>query len=327
MDSDHLIALVEGSDLNGLVRFIDGIVTDRDWDGLVELRDRCLEATERGKQLWGAAQFAEYRIALDAPGPYAGAVVREGAGRYALGPLWEVAASTHTWAELESHIGDRRSRALVAGERAIRGETIADDDVDDLVLEIPLNPFGWEPSYPTADYRADRANFPEYELPEMRWVELPAAAVAEGGDPLVCDALLDLVKPWTEESSGRAECRAVVGSAVDAIRALGPHRVRLTEVDLGQAVALLTWVGAGGGAYGRRRGTPIGRAAAWWTVSSLLGMEDDWPPDPAVLAQEATELRWFAWDPGDRVGGWNFHLAIEDPAEGLAWAVSAVDWK
>ena len=327
MDSDRLIALVEGSDLNGLVRFIDGIVADRDWDGLVELRDRCLEATERGKQLWGAAQFAEYRIALDAPGPYAGAVVREGAGRYALGPLWEVAASTHTWDELESHIGDPRSRALVAGERAIRGETIADEDVDGLVLEIPLNPFGWEPSYPAADYRADRANFPEYELPEMRWVELPSAVVAEGGDPMVCDALLDLVKPWTEESSGRAECRAIVGLAVDAIRALGPHRVRLAEVDLGQALALLTWVGAGGGAYGRRRGTPIGRAAAWWTVSSLLGMEDDWPPDPAALAQEAAELRWFAWDPGDRVGGWNFHLAIEDPAEGLAWAVSAVDWK
>ena len=121
---------------------------------------------------------------------------------------------------------------------------------------------------------------------------------------MVCDALLDLVKPWTEESSGRAECRAVVGLAVDAIRALGPHRVRLAEIDLGQALALLTWVGAGGGAYGRRRGTPIGRAAAWWTVSALLGMEDDWPPDPAALAQEAAELRWFAWDPGDgSVGG------------------------
>jgi len=327
MDSDHLIALVEGSDLNGLVRFIDGIVAERDWDGLVDLRDRCLEATERGKQLWGAAQFAEYRIALDAPGPYAGAVVREGAGRYALGPLWEVAASTHTWDELESHISDPRSRALVAGERAIRGEAIADAGLDDLVLEIPLHPFSWEPQYPVADYRADRANFPEYELPDMPWVELPATAPAEDGDPMACDALLDLVKPWTEESSGRAECRAVAGLAVDAIRALGPHRVRLTEMDVGEALALLTWVGAGGGAYGRRRGTPIGRAAAWWTVSALLGVEDDWPPDPAVLEQEAAELRWFAWDPGDRVGGWNFHLAVEDPSEGLAWAVSAVDWK
>ena len=104
---------------------------------------------------------------------------------------------------------------------------------------------------------------------------------------MACDALLDLVRPWTEESSGRAECRAVVGLAVDAIRALGPHRVRLAEIDLGQALALLTWVGAGGGAYGRRRGTPIGRAAAWWTVSALLGVEDDWPPDPALLEEDA----------------------------------------
>ena len=123
MDSDHLIALVEGSDLNGLVRFIDGIVAERDWDGLVELRDRCLEATERGKQLWGAAQFAEYRIALDAPGPYAGAVVREGAGRYALGPLWEVAASTHTWDELE--VPHRRSSIESArGRRACHSRRV-----------------------------------------------------------------------------------------------------------------------------------------------------------------------------------------------------------
>ena len=327
MDPDHLIALVESSDLNGLVRYIDQIVAERDWDGLVELRDRCLEATERGKQLWGAAQFAEYRIALDAPGAYAGAVVREGAGRHALGPLWEVAASTHTWDELEAHIGDVRSRTLVAGERAIRGETIADTEIDELVLEIPPHPLSWEPAYPTANYRGDRANFPEYELPEMTWVELPDEAKAGEGDPMPCEALLDLVKPWTEESSGRAECRAVFGLAVDAIRALGPHRVRLAHIDFAEAMAVLTWVGAGGGAYGRRRGTPIGRAAAWWTVTTLLGMEDDWPPDPDTLEQESAELRWFAWDPGDRVGGWNFHLAIEDPTEGLAWAVSAVDWR
>lgn len=327
MDSDQLVALVEGSDLNGLVRFIDGVVAARDWDGLVELRDRCLEATERGKQLWGAAQFAEYRIALDAPGPYAGSVIREGAGRYALGPLWEVAASSHPWAELEGHISDPRLRTLVAADRALRGDEVDAADIDELVLEIPIHPAAWEPQYPTAVYRSDQASFPEYALPEMPWVDLPAEAHGEVGDPDPCDALLDLVKPWTEESSGRAETRAVAGNAFDAIRALGPHRVRGAAIELDQAMAYLTWVGASGGAYGRRRGTPSGRAGAWWTVCALLGIEDEWPPPADVLANDAAELRWYLWDPGDRVGGWNFHLAIEDPTEGLAWAVSAVDWK
>ncbi len=64
---DDLRTLIEGSDLNGLVRRIDGLVAAREWDGLVELRDACIEAVERGKQLWGVAQFTEYRLALDAP--------------------------------------------------------------------------------------------------------------------------------------------------------------------------------------------------------------------------------------------------------------------
>ena len=71
----------------------------------------------------------------------------------------------------------------MAGERAIRGESITKAGVDDLVLEIPLHPLSWEPPYPVADYRADRANFPEYELPDMPWVELPATAPAEGRRP------------------------------------------------------------------------------------------------------------------------------------------------
>jgi len=46
--------------------------------------------------------------------------------------------------------------------------------------------------------------------------------------------------------------------------------------------------------------------------------------DPSVL-EEASELRWVLWDPGDAVGGWALHLAVEDPQDGMAWAISAVD--
>ena len=47
--------------------------------------------------------------------------------------------------------------------------------------------------------------------------------------------------------------------------------------------------------------------------------------DAADLGEEAQTLHWMLWDPGDQIGGWSFHLAVEDPADGLAWAVSAVD--
>ena len=326
MDRDRLRALIEGSNLDGLVRFIDGLVTAREWEGLLEVRDGCLEAVGRGKQLWGAAQFAEYRIALDAPAPLAGAVVVPGAGRFALGPLWEVAASTHPWSELDPHLSDPTVRAFAAHERSIRGEDVGGAAIDPRILEVPVELAPWEVGYPVAAYRGDRADFPERDLPDLAWVDLPAAAPSGAQDEGV-EGLLELVKPWTDDSSGRGEGITVNGSALEAIRALGPRRVRAAEVTLADALGAMVWTGASGGAYGRRRGTPAGRAATWWAIASLLGVEDDWPPDPVMLGDEAAALRWWIWDPGDRVGGWNFHLAVEDAEDHLAWAVSAVDWK
>ena len=117
------------------------------------------------------------------------------------------------------------------------------------------------------------------------------------------------------------------GDAPSAIRALGVRRVRIAEISLGQALSMMTWVGASGGAQGRRRGTPAGRAASLWALACVLGLETDWPLDHEEFGTEAAGLKWYVWDPGDRVGGWNFHLAVEDPVDGLAWAVGAIDWK
>jgi hypothetical protein len=324
-ESDRLRGLIEASDLDGLVRLIDDLVAAQRWDGLVRVRDGCLEAVDRGKQVWGAAQFAEYRMALDAPAHLAASVVLAGAGRFALGPLWEVAASSHTWTELEAHLADPAPRAFAAHERSIRGEALGAVDIDQRIVDIPLPLQAWEPRYPVAVYRADRADFPESDHPSLEWHELPGTSVRGERDEVV-DALLELVRPWVDESSGRGEGVAVSGDFQDAIRALGPRRVRIGAISLEEALATMVWTGASGGAYGRRRGTPAGRSGAWWALASILGMEEPWPPDPIALGDEAGALRWWLWDPGDRVGGWNFHLAVEDPDEGLAWAVSAVDW-
>ena len=43
--------MVELGDLDELTRMVDRLCGVGDWDGLVELRDRCRAALERGKQL------------------------------------------------------------------------------------------------------------------------------------------------------------------------------------------------------------------------------------------------------------------------------------
>jgi hypothetical protein len=321
---DSLTALIEASDLAALIRHIDGVCARRAWDELVDLRDRCEEAVTRGKQVWAVAQFAEYRLALEGPPSYAAGVMGDGKGRFALGPLWEVAASSHRWEEMEPHVTLPTIRALVAHERSIRGDEVGESEVDPHILGIPVGLQGWEPTYPVADYRSDRAVFPDeiFDM-EMAWVELPDAPAREADDE-VCDVLLDLVKPWWDDSLGKAEVATVTGTVEQAIRVLGPHRVRLAEVSASTALEAMAWAAASGGGHGRRRGTPSGRAAAWWVLLEVLGY-DEVPDDPSGLGAEADELRWVLWDPGDRVGGWNLHMGIGDPDDGIAWVLSAVD--
>lgn len=324
MTDDVLTPLIEASDLAGLIRHVDGICSRRAWDELVDLRDRCDEAVRRGKQVWAVAQFAEYRLALEAPAKIAASVMDDGRGRFALGPLWEVAASSHTWDDLEPFVSIPTVRAMVAHERSIRGDAVDESAIDPQVIGIPVTQQRWEPDYPVAEYKPDRAAFPDdiHEIP-MEWVDLPDAPPRQPDDA-VTDALMDLVKPWWEDSQGKAEVATVDGTVEEAIRSLGPHRVRLVDVTPAQAMEAMAWAGASGGGHGRRRGTPTGRAGAWWVLLEVLG-HDEVPEDLEGLGAEAAELRWVLWDPGDRIGGWNLHVGVEDPAHGIAWVVTAVD--
>jgi len=324
MSEDALTALIEGSDLAGLIRAIDGICSRRAWPELTSLIDRCDEAVQRGKQVWAISQFAEYRLALEGPADLSTAVMTDGGGRFSLGPLWEVAASSHVWADIEPFLKAPTIRALVAHERSVRGDSVDPTQIDPAILEIPVTIQPWEPSYPTAKYTSDRATFPDdiFDFP-MTWVELGEPVEVQPDDG-VSNVLLDLVKPWWEDSQGKAEVVTVDGTIEQAIRALGPHRVRMADVPLQIALEAMAWAGASGGGHGRRRGTPVGRAGAWWILLELLGY-DDVPDDTAPLGREADGLRWVLWDPGDRIGGWNIHIGVEDPDDAVAWVLSAVD--
>jgi hypothetical protein len=317
---------VSEAELDELIREIDGLCAQRDWDGLVALRDRCRAALARGKQLWPAASYAEYRLALDGPGPWAARIVAEpGAGRFALGPLSEVAASSHRWDELSGHAAGPQL-GLAAHERVVRGENLrgaVDADAD--VLEVPLVLASWEPDYPRAEYKPSEALFPTPPVPVLR-----GAAVVTEPAPVIDDAdavraLVELAAAWTTESNGRAEAVAVRGDAAGAVAALGARRARLVELSPADGLAWMAWTAASGGAHGRRRGMAAGRFNAWWALAAMAGLLDDWPVTADELGPAAGELRWFMWDAAEPETGWGLRLAVEDPVDGRAFALLAID--
>lgn len=305
---------------------IDGLCETRDWSGLVELRDRCVRAIERGRQLWPAAHHAEYRLALEAPGEWAARVLVEGAGRFALGPLAEVAACTHPWAELAPHAPATPTAALCAQERVVRGEDLRGIEVcGPDPLELPRVLLPWEPVYAVAQYRSHAADFPAPQVAEaLQPVTLPATfdRVERAGCARV---LADLTAAWGAESEGSTEVASVRGDARAAVAALGHREARLAAITGADALALMAWAAASGGAHGRRRGAATGRLDALLALAVLTGRADEWPPDWGSLGRSLDDPAWFVWDAGGPVTGWALHLALEGRGEGIAYALAARD--
>jgi hypothetical protein len=341
--------LVEQGDPDELTRRVNVLVADRDWAQLVALAARCRQAFARGKQLWAVAAHIEYRLALEAPGRWGAMVLETGTGRFAFGPLPEVAASTHTWAELAPHLHATPQAAMSAHERVLRGDDLTADPVATAlpeVLDLPLRLEAWEPHYALAEYQPDKMGAPAPPLPPLRplrkGIAAPTAAGGEragagrdeeraGGERAgagrdeeradderagagrdeVCGALEDLVSTWTEESNGRARAVGTTGSALDAIGLLGAGAAELAEVGPEAALAFMAWAAASGGAHGHRRGAAPGRFAAWWVLAALGGLTSQWPLDPDHLGEALHAVRWFAWAGDGPVTGWVLRLALE----------------
>jgi hypothetical protein len=171
-----------------------------------------------------------------------------------------------------------------------------------------------------ASYRPDKADFPPPALPALTIADLPPMPYESSTDVDEALALRALVATWLTDSNGRSEAVGVEGSALTAISALGVTRARVAEVTLAEAMALMAWAGASGGAEGRRRGMAWGRFLAWECAAELAGVdiEDD-------VGGAADELRWFVWDTGTSDTGWSLRLAVDDPEGGCAWALAATD--
>jgi len=327
MDDEALDGLVHAVDLDGLVRLIDERCADHDWNGLLRLRDRCAAATrETGRQLWPAATLAEYRLALLAPPEWAATVLDGEAGRFTIGPLSEVAAVHHTWADLAPHLPTAPVAMFIAHERAIRGEVIDDATLADLppVLDIPAQLRPWEPAYPCSTYGDAGA-----EHPAPARTGSPTSVEVTGGAPIDDDstelAVQQLVDAWTASSTGRAEVVCVEGDHTEALGTLGVRSARITPIPATEAMAWIAWAGASGGAHGRRRGMAIGRFSMWWLLGALGDLHDEWPPTDADIDELLGELRWYRWDAHEPEGGWRLQLLVENEVEGVAWAINAND--
>jgi hypothetical protein len=319
-----LYDLIEAADLNALLRAVDGMCGERAWDELLDLADACDDALERGKQLWPISAHIDYRIALEAPGEYAASVLTPEIGRFAHGPLTEVAASTHAWDELAPHVLDPVTACYVAQERVLRGEVLEEDErAHAELVDLPLRIEPWEPQYALATFRASLVEVQEPWEPGSGWEEVSADAGDPIDDPEAADALLELVTPWTSESNGAARAAVVEGGAPAAIAALTYGPVRLGPMGVDEAFRRMAWAAASGGAHGRRRGAALGRFSAWYTAALLSDLP--WPSPGEAVGAAAAKLRWFLWDEEGPEEGWVLRIAVEDPARGWAAALGATD--
>jgi hypothetical protein len=329
-----LAELVESGDLDALTDRIDALCFDESWNDLVDLRDRCRAALDRGKQLWPAAAFAEYRIALDGPASIAALVVESPAERFSLGPFAEVMASTHTFAELDPFLPASPGRGAVAHERVVRGEDLrgveslrADDP-----FGLPLHLLAFEPRYSEARYEPTKLLAPS-PAPDVRLARQPITTGEPGArlhdSPESIRALKDLAAAWTTGSNGVVDAVMVEGNAKRAIATLGCPRHRSIKITTAAALDWMAWTSASGGAQSRRRGMAAGRLSALWAALCLAGLDDDHlaihehPLDE--LADVLSELQFFLFDDGAPATGWSLRLAVEDPYDGVAFAVIAAD--
>jgi hypothetical protein len=334
----ELEELVEAADLNALLRAVDGLCERRDWDGLVDLADMCEEALERGKQLWPIADHIDYRLALEAPGDYAGSVLGPDPSRFVLGPLTEVASSSHTWHALADYLETDVVAAYVAQECVVRGEKLGGDDrAHPEVLELPVELLSFEPTYCLAKYLKHSVEIAEPWEPKDSMSPVSPRPSEELDEPELTEALLELVTPWITESNGAARAVVVEDDAVAAASTLAVDEFRIGRLTTEEALQRMAWAASSGGAHGRRRGAALGRFTALYTGALITDLS--WPPDFDDLADTLDELNFFRWDEdevprgakrADKAGaatseGWVLRMAVEDPEQGWAAAISASD--
>ena len=257
-----------------------------------------------------------------------------GVVRFGLGPLTEVVAQHHTFAELAPNL-DATLLPVVAQERVLRGEDLRDDprasgadDDPPLVLQ-PFEPDYVLPTY-RADERIDGAVPDPSEGARDGWGELSrrSTAAVPIDAPAACSPLVrafeDVVAPWAAQSAGEVHVRAVAGDVVTAVSTLldaagvaGP--VRCGPISTPELFAHVAHAGASGGVHGRRRGGAAGRSLAWWVARCATGLDREVVVDAEELEFQLEDVRKVAFRTQGEAA-WRLELAL-GAADG-EWSVA-----
>ncbi|MGW2250478.1 hypothetical protein ACWCXH_09785 [Kitasatospora sp. NPDC001660] len=282
------------------------------------------EAMERCGELFGAAEAAPlgHLIAYAAPPEVAvrlfeqdGGPGAAGVADHDAGPLWEVLATRHSWLRLAPLLVPAAVRRLVAHTRVLIGEDLSygaepDPEGVPLVLES-WEAAGWNEGVRVRDYLpGGGARSALLTLPVSR-EDLGPVALPDPGRRLrgqrATRVLAELVD-W-------AEVACVRGQAPQAAAHLARSAL-VTGGYLPFALAVPALVQAG--AVDPARGAAHGRLALWRALGSMAGVDG---PDRSEVNALVARMRCFTWcEPAD--GLRHLHVALEDPACGLAWAIS-----
>ncbi|MFJ9691002.1 hypothetical protein [Kitasatospora sp. NPDC101183] len=268
-------------------------------------------------------------------------------GDHDAGPLWEVLATRHSWLRLSPLLGPAPVRHLVAHTRVLLGEDLshgglscagrpsggsAPEDrssgerspgdrppaADGVPLRLePWEAAGWEEGARVREYLPrGGARSALLTLPADREglvaVELPEPVERLGGQrahrATAATAALAALAPW-------AEAVCVRGPApLAAARLAGCRRVTGGYLPFALVYPALVQAAAGG----RARGSAHGRLAVWRALAAMAGAARPGGPEAAALV---ARMRCFTWlEPAE--GLRHLHVALEDPASGVAWGLS-----
>lgn len=251
------------------------------------------------------------------------------------GPLWEVLATRHSWLRLAPLLGPAPVRRLVAHTRALLGEDLshgAEPDPEGVPLRLePWEATGWGEAARVREYLpAGGARSELLTLPASREglgeVELPSLAEQSGGrrpdGPRVARVLegLGALAPWAGTACVRGPAPAAAALLARGRRVVGGY--------LPFALAYPALVRAA--AVGRAQGCAHGRLGLWRALAAMAAMSretagnaehaESWVDRGEVNALVA-RMRCFTWQEPS-AGLHHLHVALEDPAGGVAWVVS-----
>lgn len=328
---DNLQELINRGQPAEVLKCIDELVANDDWDQLLALINSCQVASvERGKPLWGCAAHGQYRAALGGPPDIAAAVMEADLGPMGLGAVPEVVASSHDFSEMLNEMPQHLTPPweTFIYECVARGDDVLDHGLSPQLAsrlardyEIPLRLGSWEPQYAAADFYADRVEVERPVLHRLNSREVAEVDVQSVDDRESLEALYLFTKAWTTQSNGVLQLGAC--TTVDAaVRGVDNQTRQLVEVTAKSALANLAWAGSSGGVHGRRPGLARGRGL----LRSALGVLGDIElNDDSAFGKYVDELRWFTWDPERTSEGFSLAVAIEDPVDGVTFGIYCTD--